>query len=84
MFQESNLGTEVPVITVPPELTLPDSEPQFMSVRHLIFGPLPALGETTKHLHKLRYADFNDWSQPQPTGKTGEFVTVLIKKLRFG
>ena len=84
MFQESNLGIEVPVIVVPPELTPPGSGPQFMSVRHLVFGPLLALDETTKHVHKLRYANFKDWSRPQPTGETGEFVTVLIKKLRLG
>ena len=84
MFQESNLGTAVPVIVVPSDLTTPEPGPQFMSVRHLIFGPLPALNKTTNHLHKLTYADFKDWSQPQPTGETGEFVTVLIKRLRLG
>ena len=84
MFQESNLGASAPVIVVPSDLTTPDPEPQFMPVRHLIFGPLRGLNETTKHLHKLHYADFKDWSQPQPTGETGEFVTVLIRRLRLG
>ena len=84
MFQESSLDANASVIVVPSELKLPEPGPQFMSVRHLIFGPLRGLNETTKHLHKLRYANFKDWSQPQPTGETGEFVTVLIKKLRLG
>ena len=84
MFQESSLGVNAPVIVVPSDLTTPEPGPQFMSIRHLIFGPLPALDKTTKHLHKLRYADFEDWSQPQPTGETGEFVTVLMRRLRLG
>ena len=87
MFQESSSGTEVPVIVVPSTATTSELEshlaPEFISVRHLIFGPRKGLTETIKHLHRLKYAEFNDWSQPQPAGKTGEFVTVLIKKLRL-
>ena len=83
MFQESNLGADAPIIVVPSDLQTPEHVPQFMSVRHLIFGPLPALNKTTKRLHKLTYANYKDWSQPQPTGETGEFVTVLIRKLRL-
>ena len=79
MFQASNSGTPVPPIIVPTTAT----SDQWLQVRHLVFGPLVALRETTKTLHIRGYAEVNDWSQPQPSGETGEFVTVLIKKLRL-
>ena len=87
MFQESKLGTDVPVIVVPSiaaNATDPDSALRMASVRHMVFGPLEALRETTKTLYIRGYAEVNDWSQPQPTSDADEFVTVLIKKLRLG
>ena len=84
MFQESSLGRRGLSASEPSVSTSADSGPQFASVRHMVFGPLTALQDTIKTLHKRGYAEANDWSQPQPTDDVGEFVTVLIKKLRIG
>ncbi|MGB7251542.1 MAG: hypothetical protein WBC73_21580, partial [Phormidesmis sp.] len=51
-------------------------------VRHLLFGSLGAVQATIKHLHKLRYAEANHWSQPIPTGRANEMMTILTKKVR--
>ena len=84
MFQESSSDTSTILTSAPSVSASTDSSPQFAKVRHLVFGPLVALQDTIKTLHKRGYADANDWSQPQPTDDAGEFVTVLIKKLRIG
>ena len=34
-----------------------------------------------KSLHHFDYAEPNDWSKPQPTGRPGEVIVVLIKKV---
>ena len=81
MFQESSSGAGAPSALASSRA---DSPPQFAAVRHVVFGPLVALQDTIKTLHKRGYAEANDWSQPQPTNAAGEFVTVLIKKLRIG
>ena len=84
MFQESSSGASAPGVLAPAVLTGADAGPQFATVRHMVFGPLAALQDTVKTLHKRGYADVNDWSQPQPADDAGEFVMVLIKKLRIG
>ena len=39
---------------------------------------------TIKLLHKLNYAEPNDWSKPIPIGQPNEVVSVLIRKVRVG
>ncbi|MEO0760135.1 MAG: hypothetical protein AAFY78_25070 [Cyanobacteria bacterium J06648_16] len=63
-----------------PSTTLPDSPPQ-ETVRHLIFGSLSAVRATIKHLHKLHYAEPNDWSQPISTGRPNEVMAILTKRI---
>ncbi len=58
-------------------------DPQFESVRHMLFGSISAVQTTIKLLHKLNYAEPNDWSKPIPTGKYNEVVVVLIKRVRI-
>ena len=57
-------------------------DPQFDSVRHMVFGSRSAVQATIAHLHKLNYAEPNDWSRPIPTGKYNEVVVVLNKRMR--
>ena len=88
MFQEKISGTDVPTMVVPTvavasDQAPPKQTPELATVRHLVFGPLAALRETTHTLYLRGYAEVNDWSQPQPSGSPGEYVTVLIKKLRL-
>jgi hypothetical protein len=42
------------------------------AVRHLLFGNAATVQATIKHLHKLRYAEANDWSEPMATGRPNE------------
>jgi hypothetical protein len=50
-------------------------------IRHVLFGPEAALRLTISNLHRRGYAEPNDWCKPQPTGKVGEVMSVLIKRV---
>ncbi|WP_228016331.1 hypothetical protein [Leptolyngbya ectocarpi] len=50
-------------------------------MRHLIFGTLATVGFTIKDLHNRGYAEPNDWSQPLPTGRPGEVMAILTKRV---
>ena len=60
----------------------PLPEYQFEIVRHTLFGTLTAVSNTIKLLHKLNYAEPNDWSKPLPTGRPNEVMAILIKRVR--
>lgn len=51
-------------------------------VRHMVIGSRSAVRTTIKHLHKLRYADIGDWSQPIPTEHPNEVMVILTKKVK--
>lgn len=57
------------------------AEPALESMRHLLFGSPMALETTIKRLHKLGYAEPNDWSRPISTGRPGEVMAILTKKV---
>ena len=79
MFQDNTQGADVP--TIPPATdSLPDH--QFEIVRHTLFGTLTAVQNTIKLLHKLNYAEPNDWSRPLPTGRVNEVMAILTKRVR--
>ncbi|NEZ55958.1 hypothetical protein [Adonisia turfae] len=67
---------------------MPKSEPaplpehQFETVRHILFGTLTAVRNTIALLHKLNYAEPNDWSKPLPTGRPNEVMAILTKRIR--
>ena len=81
MFQDFTQGSGGP--TVPPANpnALPDYE--YEHVRHLIFGSPTVIRLTIQLLHKLNYAEPNDWSKPLPTGQPNEMMTVLMKRVRL-
>lgn len=60
----------LPVDTPPPE-----------QVRHLLLGTPAALQSTIRLLHKLGYAEPNDWSRPIPTGRANEMMAILTKRV---
>ncbi|NER00253.1 MAG: hypothetical protein F6K30_26735 [Cyanothece sp. SIO2G6] len=60
----------------------PRQTPRYETVRHLVFGSIPAVQSTIKLLYRLNYAEPNDWSQPMPTGQPNEVMVVLTKKVR--
>ncbi|MBE9069285.1 hypothetical protein IQ260_21820 [Leptolyngbya cf. ectocarpi LEGE 11479] len=78
MFQESTSGANA-------SSNQPASLPEhaYESGRHLLFGSLSYIQTTIKHLHKLNYAEANDWSRPLPTGQPNEAMAILIKRVRM-
>ena len=57
--------------------------PSHESVRLMLFGSTRAVLHTIKILHKLNYAEPNDWSKPIPTKRPREVMSVLTKKVRL-
>ncbi|MGB7085718.1 MAG: hypothetical protein WBD47_09190, partial [Phormidesmis sp.] len=51
-------------------------------VRHMLFGTLQSVRSTIHHLHKLGYAEANDWSQPISTGRGNEVMAILTRRVR--
>jgi len=65
-----------PAIPLPPA---PNSQRQH--VRHLLLGTLGTVQATIRHLHKLGYAEPNDWSQPISTDRPNEVMAILTKRV---
>ncbi len=64
--------------TLPPaNSSVAQAEP----VRHMLFGSLSAVRATILQLHKLNYAEPNDWSQPISTGRPNEVLAILTKRV---
>jgi hypothetical protein len=78
MFQPSNQGADASIFSPAPDAY----NPKFESIRHLLFGSPVAVRSAIALLHKLNYAEPNDWSKPVPTGQANEVVVVLIKRVR--
>ena len=78
--------SDAPASTVSPTVpyTLPDSAAPIAheQVRHLLFGSLGCVKGAIAHLHKLGYADPNDWSRPISTGRPNEVMAILTKRVR--
>ncbi len=60
----------------------PTAQPE--PLRHMLFGTAPAVQATIVQLHKLGYAEPNDWSQPMPTGRPNEVMAILTKRISVG
>ncbi|MEM7063017.1 MAG: hypothetical protein AAF572_07630 [Cyanobacteria bacterium P01_B01_bin.77] len=80
MFQDNTQGAGVS--NRPPADSLPEYE--YEIVRHTLLGTPTAVQNTIKLLHKLNYAEPNDWSRPLPTGRTNEVMAILTKRTRVG
>ena len=75
MFQDPTSGANVPS-------DQPAPESAYESGRHMVFGSLSFVQASIKLLHKLHYAEPNDWSRPLPTGQPNEVMAILTKRLR--
>ena len=53
-----------------------ESRSQYETVHHQLFGSLSAVRNTITLLHKLNYAEPNDWSRPLPTGRPNEVMAM--------
>ncbi|MEM9216118.1 MAG: hypothetical protein AAGD25_17455 [Cyanobacteria bacterium P01_F01_bin.150] len=60
----------------------PCPEPIYEPLRLMAFGSVSAIQTTIKQLHRLNYAEPNEWSKIMPTGKGGEMMSVLTRKIR--
>ena len=65
-----------------PSAAVPSSTPLPREhVRHLLFGTLSTVQSTILLLHKLGYAEPNDWSRPISTGRPNEVMAILTKRV---
>ncbi|MGD1950116.1 MAG: hypothetical protein ACFB14_10775 [Leptolyngbyaceae cyanobacterium] len=78
MFQDPTQGASAPVTQSAP---LPEHNYEYG--RHMLFGTLSFVQITIKQLHKLNYAEPNDWSRPLPTGQPNEVMAILTRKVRI-
>ena len=62
----------------------PESLPEYEYevVHHTLLGSLTAVRNTITLLHKLSYAEPNDWSRPLPTGRVNEVMAILTRRVR--
>ena len=66
---------------VPPSGSRKNRVPHPEDIRLLAFGTHLAIESTIKHLHKLGYAEPNDWSRPIATNRNHEVMAVLTKRV---
>ncbi len=64
-----------------PRNPVPSEPHSYDQVRHLLFGTLPSVQATIRLLHKLGYAEPNDWSRPISTGRANEMMVILTKRV---
>ncbi|MGB7247355.1 MAG: hypothetical protein WBC73_00335 [Phormidesmis sp.] len=73
---------------IPPSGQLPGGDlptpPPREQVRHLLFGTPKVVHTTIALLHKLGYAEPNDWSPPIATDRPGEVMAILTKRVSVG
>ena len=61
-----------------PEFRLPSFNQE--TVRHILLGDYSALIDAIKRMAALGYCDTQAWSEPLPTGRGGEFISVMTRK----
>ncbi|MBD0335124.1 MAG: hypothetical protein ICV62_06525 [Cyanobacteria bacterium Co-bin13] len=49
-------------------------------LKHILIGDYGAIMATQDLLAALKYTEKIFWTQPQPIGATGEYISVLIRK----
>jgi len=49
-------------------------------VRHILLGDYSALVDAINRMATLGYCERIAWSQPLPTGRNGEFISVMTRK----
>lgn len=62
---------------------LPTPQPETEVVKIHVIGSLRGINRIILSLHRLGFAEANEWCKPQPTDNLGEYVSVLIRHLLF-
>jgi len=73
MFQSAGGGGDVPA-----GFNLPSFNQE--AVRHILLGDYGAIAATIHRLEVLGYCDRLAWSEPLPTGRNGEYISVMTRK----
>ena len=71
--------SSLPPIHLPPAHDPSSHLPEIL--RLIAIGSLESIQITIASLHHLGYAEPNDWSKPQPTGRPGEMMAILTKRI---
>ena len=61
-----------------PQFNLPTFNQE--SVRHILLGDYSALVDAITRMDLLGYCERIAWSQPLPTGRNGEYISVMTRK----
>lgn len=59
----------------PVTIVIPTTEREAVQV--CVIGSLNGIEGIVYDLHQRNFAEVNDWSKPQPTGKSGEYIRLL-------
>jgi hypothetical protein len=73
MFQASSGGA-----SASPNFNLPSFNSE--AVRHILLGDYGALIEAINRMAVLGYCDRIAWSEPLPTGRNGEFISIMTRR----
>ncbi len=73
MFQAFNEG-DLPPVSFP----LPTYRQE--TVRHILLGDYGALLEAINQMSALGYGERIAWSDPIPSGRTGEYISVMTRR----
>jgi hypothetical protein len=73
MFQASSGGA-----SASPNFNLPTFNSE--AVRHILLGDYGALIEAINRMAVLGYCERIAWSEPLPTGRNGEFISVMTRR----
>ena len=73
MFLEPTSGDESPV-----PFTLPTYRQK--TLRHILLGDYGAITDAIGQLVALGYSDRVAWSDPIPTGRSGEYISVMTRR----
>jgi hypothetical protein len=73
MFQASSSG-DLP----PASFALPTYRQE--TLRHILLGDYAALMEAINHMVSLGYCDKIAWSDPIPTGRSGEYLSIMTRR----
>ncbi|PSN11069.1 hypothetical protein C7293_25735 [filamentous cyanobacterium CCT1] len=73
MFLEPTSGDESPV-----PFTLPTYRQE--TLRHILLGDYGAIVDAIGQLVALGYSDRVAWSDPIPSGRSGEYIAVMTRR----
>ena len=64
---------------LPPSFRLPTYQPDKLC--HILLGDYAALVEAINRMEVLHYCDRIAWIAPIPTGRSGEYISVMTRRI---